>query len=403
MYLKSLEERLVWLYLIGTYIWYFIGASYLFSSVLGWSLAIVALWKWYRGKISIPKGVWLWLVAFFLLEIFTLIGSINTGYRGINLIRNLAGEFFSNGLLAAFPLVGCLSIRPQVIYRAVCWLVIQSIVMIPFFIAMIYIRIPSYISPLVFFDKIIKSGPNSYKITFFNPLEPNRLSLFCPWAPALGFVGAQFFYICREESNRILKYLGMIGSSIMLFISVSRLGQIVLPLSLLITTLVSYVNTSSRAVIATGLGSLFVTFLSDIKEIVIDTKDNLTSARASSSLVRERLQELVKDKMWNELWFGHGSTEPGSRIVANMPLGTHHTWFGYLFVNGICGAMTIAIAYIVSLVNFALDINKGKVNRVCFSFLLVMGLYSIGETWKSLAYLLMPGLILVGIGFRDDS
>lgn len=64
----------------------------------------------------------------------------------------------------------------------------------------------------------------------------------------------------------------------------------------------------------------------------------LKGARADSTRVRETLQRIAWERWQNEaFWFGHGTVHPGSHAVEYMLIGSHHTWFGLLFVKGLVG------------------------------------------------------------------
>ncbi|MDV2993555.1 MAG: hypothetical protein N4J56_003209 [Chroococcidiopsis sp. SAG 2025] len=106
-------------------------------------------------------------------------------------------------LWALFPLISCLNIRPALIYRAVCILCLQSLIIIPIAYILIALNIPdsAYISPL----KFLGGGPIYYAISLHSfDIDTNqvRLSLFAPWAPALGLVANIYFLLVREEQNK---------------------------------------------------------------------------------------------------------------------------------------------------------------------------------------------------------
>ena len=43
------------------------------------------------------------------------------------------------------------------------------------------------------------------------------------------------------------------------------------------------------------------------------------------------------------LVFGHGIVERGSHLVEFMPIGSHHTWNGLLFIKGGVGMLALAV------------------------------------------------------------
>ena len=45
----------------------------------------------------------------------------------------------------------------------------------------------------------------------------------------------------------------------------------------------------------------------------------------------------------SDLIWGHGTVERGPHIVEYMPIGSHHTWNGLLFVKGMVGYAGLAV------------------------------------------------------------
>ena len=85
-----------------------------------------------------------------------------------------------------------------------------------------------------------------------------------------------------------------------------------------------------------------------------------------------------------------------------MPIGSHHTWYGLLFVKGAVGAIALAIPLAWSMIEFALlAITRSVAGRIAFGMVLLMSFYSIGENLEILAYLIWPGLIVMGIAARE--
>jgi hypothetical protein len=72
-------------------------------------------------------------------------------------------------------------------------------------------------------------------------------------------------------------------------------------------------------------------------------------ARAESTRVRQTLKEIAGYRWKTEapIW-GHGVVEPGPHLVEYMPIGSHHTWYGLLFVKGIVGLFALAVPMALS-------------------------------------------------------
>jgi hypothetical protein len=119
--------------------------------------------------------------------------------------------------------------------------------------------------------------------------------------------------------------------------------------------------------------------------------------RANSTRVRDTLQSIAKERWWTEApWFGHGSVEPGAHVTEHMLIGTHHTWFGLLFVKGAFGLALFAIPVIWTLLMLMRLTVVSERGRLPLGLLLGMLLFSFGENLEVLVYMLWPALIIIG-------
>jgi hypothetical protein len=127
----------------------------------------------------------------------------------------------------------------------------------------------------------------------------------------------------------------------------------------------------------------------------------IKSARAGSTRVREHLAQIALERWANEavIW-GHGIVERGPHLVEYMPIGSHHTWYGLLFVKGLAGAIALALPLICSLLTLMSEIFKSAVAASAIAVLLQVFLYTFGENLEILVYLFWPGLIIVGIAHK---
>ena len=78
-----------------------------------------------------------------------------------------------------------------------------------------------------------------------------------------------------------------------------------------------------------------------------DFVDAFKGARADSTRVRATLQRIASERWQNDAyWFGHGTVHPGTHLVEYMPIGSHHTWYGLLFVKGVVGMVSLLIPFV---------------------------------------------------------
>lgn len=411
---QNLEEKVIWYAITGIYVWYIIGAQHLCVPFLAWGLtAYLCLKRWQQtedtpeeDKVKIPIGVWVWIFSMLVVAVSVIGAHVDFNYDVGRLIRSLINFFGRTWLLLAlFPLIGCLNIRPKLLYRAASVLCLQSLLIMPILSIGNLIGLPAstiYISPLRSLGGV---GDLYYKVGFYlfdQETGRLRLFLFTPWAPALGFVGCIYFFLTFQETDKKWRWIGMIGSVGMVWFSVSRLGLLCLPAVLIITWfLVNIVRPSFQ--IATGITGFFAgMFGFQILTFAKEFMDNLNSQRASSSKTRALLARMAAYQWWNDapIW-GHGFRKRGPKVAAYMPVGSHHTWFGALYTNGIVGFSALAFAMTWTFFELVIKAQTSKIayQGLCIFFVLL--LYSFGENLEGLVYIYWPGLVMLGIAMKE--
>ncbi|MGI0480105.1 O-antigen ligase family protein [Geminocystis sp. CENA526] len=410
---ENFPEKLVWYGMIWTYGFYLIGATYIVGSVLGVILGFCLALQWWlqteetppEDRISIPLITWVWIIGMLVMQVALVVGHLDYNLGTGMLIKSSIGWAKGWAGLALYPLAGCLKIRPQIIYRAVCVICFHTLLISPLLIIAPILHLPEilYVSPLkavggpgnTFFDVSL------YEIDFDGSI---RQRLFTPWGPALGFVANVYFILALQEKNKKWRLFGIIGSIFMGNICKSRLALI----SLILTPVVIFFCsrlTRPIILILMGVGSTIAGILSPVIFMALDTfKQKFTEARADSSRVRRVLKEIAGYRWRTEapIW-GHGVVEPGPHVVEYMPIGSHHTWYGLLFMRGIVGFFALAIPMILSLLVLLVKAQTEEVARAGLAILFILFLYTFGENLDILAYLYWPGLIIMGIAFKNKN
>ncbi|GAB1542107.1 hypothetical protein NUACC21_47810 [Scytonema sp. NUACC21] len=410
---QNFEERLVWSSIIGTYGFYFLALIYPVNFILGWVLFLYLckrLWNQTKHtpiekRINVSWILWLWLVGIIIIAIATVVGCIDSDVGTNQTLRSLINWGTDWALLALFPLSGCLNIRPQLIYRAVCILCLQSLILIPIFYLTWILKLPEVLfsSPI---ERLIQNGSLFYTVNLYSieyGTNEVRLFLFAPWGPALGLMGNIYFFLALGEPNKTWRRIAIIGSLAMSIVSVSRLSFIAMPI---VFILVLFISKITKAVTPIVIG--LVSFLSGIFSTVIlgaarDAYDIFHNARPDSSRVHEALAEIASER-WQEapIW-GHGVPEvPGPKVVAMMPIGSHHTWFGLLFIKGLVGFTAFLVPMLLSIISLAIKVHKSATARIALSFLLILFLFTFNDSQQRLAYLYWPGLIIMGIALKGE-
>ena len=84
-----------------------------------------------------------------------------------------------------------------------------------------------------------------------------------------------------------------------------------------------------------------------------------------------------------------------------MPIGSHHTWFGLLYVKGAVGALALAVPIAWTMIEMMLLAQVSSLGQLGLSVCLMLIFYSFGENLEILAYLAWPALVLLGCAFAE--
>ena len=407
---NNFPERIIWYSIISTYGFYLIGGLYIVAPVIAWILLfyiVNKLWQQNEStpeaeKIIIPWTVWLWIIGMLIEEVALIIGHLDFNLGTALLIKSSIGWARSWALMAIFPLIGCLPIRPQLLYRAVCILGLQTLILLPIFILAYILHLPNqlYVSPL----KIVGGpGPEFFEVLLYEiDLDGTpRWRLFTPWAPALGLVANIYFVLALQEKSKKWRLYGILAGLIMSLISKSRLALLSLPVVLVTSWSLSQL-TKPIILISMGFMSFLTSiFSSQILNVVSEFWDKVKGARADSTRVRGALWRIALER-WHEapIW-GHGVVERGPHLVEYMFIGSHSTWASLLFVKGIVGFFAFAIPFLLSFLHLLFNTQKSQTARVSLSIILILFFASFGENLETLTYLFWPGLVMMGIAFKE--
>ncbi|UKP00313.1 O-antigen ligase domain-containing protein [Nostoc sp. UHCC 0870] len=411
---ENVPEKVVWWAIANTYFIWVFGGLYVVGSVLCWVLLLFLLIKILaqtkdtppEEKISIPLSIWVWIAGMLAMEVALVAGHMDYNLPTSLIIKSSIGWAKGWAALALYPLAGCLKIRPQIIYRAVCVVGFHTLIITPFLLLTPMLHLPQilYVSPL----KAVGGPGNEFFDVPLYEIDGStgdlRWRLFTPWGPALGFVGNVNFMLALQEKNKRWRWFGLIGSIIMCFVCKSRMAQVCIVAIPLLTTVLSGL---ARPMILIGLG--ITSYLGGIfsPSIILAFNnfwDGFKAARAGSTRVRMALKRIAVYRWHTEapIW-GHGIVEAGPHLVEYMPIGSHHTWAGVLFVKGIVGFIAIAVPMAFSFVDLlikSLDPNRPAA-KVGLSILMILFLYTFGENLEILVYLYWQGLIVMGIGSQE--
>ncbi len=400
---ENFEERVVWFAITRTYLFYLFGALYVVAPVIAWILFAVVVMRAFsenpEERPQIPVAIWVWIIAMLVMLLALIVGHVSYGLGVGKLIKSTIGWAKGWALLAIFPLIGCLNIRPALIYRAAMVVCLHTILLLPVFVFAWAAGLPQqvYVSPL---KAIGGPGPEFFSLNLYE-IDPGsgtpRWRLFTPWAPAVGFVANVYFVFALRERDARWKAIGIIGCILMVLMSQSRLALVALVTVGMITFFLSRISRpwvlflASGASTAAGIAGVWiVNFVSNFWEA-------FRSARAGSTRVREALGRIAVERWRNEapIW-GHGIVERGPHLVEYMPIGSHHSWYGLLFVKGIVGFFALAIPMAWGFLDLIVKAQSTPVARAGLAIMLILFLYTFGENLEILSYLFWPALVVVG-------
>lgn len=409
---ETLAERLVSWTIQGTWLFWLVGGLYIVGPALGWTLAGIAAWRVYErigpapGDAS-PLGasvVLVWIVGMLAMLVALVAGHALNGLGAAQTLKSAIGWAKGWALLAVYPAAAFyLDIRPQVLYRAICRLGGQTLWLLPIFLIAPFLGLPQtlYVSPL----KIFGGSSSEFFAVVLYTIDPDagimRWQFFAPWSPAAGMVAVVHVLLALEESSARWRWVGVAAGLAIAIMSESRLALVALALAWPASHILARARHPAFWFVG-GAGALTLGLFSQtVFGLLQELNDRFRGARPASSRVRATLGRIAIDRWQNEaMWFGHGVVERGPHLVEYMPIGSHHSWYGLLFVKGLVGLVALAVPLAYSLAVCLWLALRGPLGRVALAMLLVILMYSFGENLEVLGYLFWPALVAVGIAAR---
>lgn len=407
-------ERLIYKTLVLTWPFYAVGALYIVGPVLAWILGGLALLSLYLGPSmrldlratgSIPPVIWAWIIGMFVMLVALWVGHLDWALGLKQTIKSSIGWAKGWALMALFPLAGAvLPIRREVLIRAQCMIGLGTLIVAPILLAAPYLGLPErvFTSPL---KAVGGPGPEYFSVYFFT-YDPAswtpRWQFYAPWSPFAALLGVVMILFALEERVIKWKTVGIAAGTLMILASKSRMGLVGLVACTVGPRLMPLILRGWAWQMVAALTASLAIFGPALAAKAQDAVGAFKGARADSTRVRETLQRIAGERWVNEaFWFGHGRVQPGSHAVEYMPIGSHHTWWGLLFVKGIVGMLALLIPFTWQTLIALIDAAKGPRGRLPLGILLTLTLLSFGENIEIEAYMLWPGLVVLGIHARE--
>jgi hypothetical protein len=416
---SNLPEVVVWYSIVCTYPAYFLGVQLTWVTVLATFLTGYLFRSWWNQtaetpiaqKIKISSAAWIWVIGVLVIEAALIVGHLDYNYGPLQIIRSSFRNWYRSwALFALFILIGHLDIRPKVIYRAVCILCLQCLVMIGIAILANLVHLPQ-ITYTIPFDilcgsperctvELIPTIPNVASLNF----DQDRLKLFAVWPTFLALLGNLYFFLALHEQERTWRWIGLISSVLMIVASFARAATLCLPFIILAVWFLTNVIKPWLQFTA-GFSCFFAgLYSSTLLDWIKTFKQNFNSARAGSSRVRARIYQISLERWYNEapIWGRGIGGEKGPTLIEHLPLGSHQTWIGILFAHGIVGCAGLASAFLYSFIELCVKAQSSEIARLGLSILLILFVGSLVDNIDFFAYLFWPGLIMLGIAFKEN-
>lgn len=405
---ENIEEHLIWWSLLLAWPLWASGLLLLVYSFLGWLLAVLAVGRrlgWIaapHNHVECPAPVMAsaWLFGMIMMLVVLIVGHIEHELGIEKTIKSSIGWVKGWGLIGATVFAGAMTqIRPIVLIRATCILGLHSLVMTPIMVLAALVGLPTvfYLSPLA-----ILGPDDTYYLIGLHSHDGGslgfRLSYFAPWAPAAAFFGVISFVLALFEKHWLWRAIGLTSALLVCILSQSRLAVVALPLIGIVLFTTTRITNPWLLVLAAVSVVAGLLFADPLLEMYRDLEAAFTGARADSSRVRSTLQRIALHRWETEgFWFGNAVVEKGPHLVEYMMIGSHHTWFGALFVKGLFGFLACLLPFTWSLLEMFARAIRDRVAQAGLGSLLALLLFSFGENLEMLAYLIWPAFLLIGI------
>ncbi|MFO1034107.1 MAG: hypothetical protein U1E15_08580 [Hyphomicrobiales bacterium] len=411
---RTLPESICFWSLVLTWPLYGLGALYITGPVLAWMLLLLILLSAYLGPAvrrdlalagPVPLIVWIWIAGMLAMLVTLWVGHLNWNLGLAQTIKSSIGWAKGWAMIAIFMLVGAvLQIRREVLVRGQNIVGLVTLLLFPLMFVAPHVGLPSrlFVSPL---QATGGPGPEYFSVYLYivdpETMTP-RWQFFAPWAPFAGLLGVTMAIFALEDRKRFWLVAGLLGGLVMIYFSKSRMSLVGLAAGVILPRLMPHLKSPRSWLALAGVTSAFAAFGQQLADLVLGGVQSFRAARMSSTRVRDAIQRIGFQRWQTEApWFGHGTIERGPHLVEFMPIGSHHTWYGLLFVKGVAGFLSLLIPFAWHVLLVTRDAVGGPRGRLPFAIMLNLVILTFGENIEVEVYLLWPAFVLLGIHARE--
>ena len=410
----TLPEKLCFWTFVMTWPLYVVGALYLTAPALAWLMLLLIGISAYLGDSvrtdlklvgPLPPVVWGWVVGMAVMLLALWVGHATWDLGFGQTLKSTIGWAKGWAMVAIFIVIGAVwPIRRVVLIRAQNIVGLITLMILPLLLVSRSLGLPPrlFVSPL---EAAGGPGPEFFAVYLYT-LDPSsmatRFQFYAPWSPFAGLLGVTMAIFALEDKKRFWLVCGLLSGIAMIWFSRSRMSLVALAVCLVVPRLLPLLKTARAWLVLTGLVSSLAVFGRDVLDAVDSSVRDFKGARASSSRVRDTIQNIGYQRWQTEArWFGHGTIERGPHIVEYMPIGSHHTWFGLLFVKGLVGLFALAVPLAWHTAEILVDAVRSDRGRLPCALMLNFIILTFGENLEIEVYLLWPAYVLLGIHARE--
>ena len=297
-------------------------------------------------------------------------------------------------------------VRPALIVRAICiqagWVLAFALVSFAtaYGLSLEQLQVPSPLALLLPSSLPIVHQQLTMKFFQMDSLMGGRalrLTLFYPWATVLSLAGATALLVATREQHRAWRWIGLAGGAVGTVFGHSRS---VIVCVVAVMALVGWLRLAPRprfgclAALAL-IANVAILAGFDPVEAGRDFYAAFTEARSGSSLARYVVYELTWRHVLDSPIIGYGWVSgPAARWLPTMPLGSHSSFYGVLYLGGALTFAMLCIAFLALVVSAVLHLQARRQDgMIALALLLLIGVVANGETFQ----LMVPSLLLTVI------
>jgi hypothetical protein len=344
----------------------------------------------------LPISIWAWLVWCITALTLAMLALADLGLPIGKVIPT-----FVTFLKGYFLIFACLLIpfwhrvRMKVLVRAVCWMAFSYVITVGIQVICLYGHLwkaPIYppLAKLIPGDKLSLMIKPAVFQRFFGLTLP-RTSIYMADPPIPGVCGILCYFICRNEANPRLRFLGVFGSVTALIVSQSRLAWVCYPGAVLVVSVFwQYVARQVTLWGMTGVSFASAMLGMTIKEMINKPMEVFTNARAESSADRALVVGKTLEAWQQSPWFGWGITRGSVKwYIYDIALGSFSTYASVLYHQGIFGFCIFSIALGATIWDFtslALQKNLAATRGLAGLLALFLLLEGLPMSWISVYF-----------------